>query len=76
MNYYEKEIERARNNFNFSMKIYSGNSLLQRTLCVQMMARLDKMWFPKELTGLYPKKKQLYREILNVYCGLVGNKIG
>lgn len=71
MNYYEKELNRLRQNFDFSLKIYSRNSLLQQTLCIEMMEKVDKLPIPKQFPLLIDLQEKLYQDIQAVYVQLI-----
>ncbi|WP_032946587.1 hypothetical protein [Lactococcus lactis] len=74
MNYYEKALLRLRRNFNFSMGIYSGRPLLQRTLCKQMMQEVDELFIPRPYPLLRVEQDRLYLEIQEIYLTLLGQK--
>lgn len=74
MNYYKKELQRMKQNFEFSLKIYDYDPMLQRTLCVQMMEKVEKFFIPRNFSALYKDKKALYDEIQTVYMRLKGDK--
>jgi hypothetical protein len=52
------------------MQIYSGNVLLQRTLCVQMMEKLSNFFIPNQLLSAKIMRHQLYQAIQNIYVQL------
>lgn len=75
MNYYERELERIRRNFKFSLGIYEGQPQLQKTLCQEMMTKLKKFRIPKNFSSLYSVRKEIYDEIQNVYVALKNGQI-
>lgn len=70
MNYYEKELLRLERNFNFSLGIYSRNRQLQRTLCVQMMKKVNALFIPRSFWFLKLSQDKLYQRIQTVYLQL------
>lgn len=71
MNYYEEELIRLRQNFDFSLKIYSRRILLQQTLCIQMMEKVNKLPIPKQFPILIDLQEELYQDIQAVYVQLI-----
>lgn len=71
MNYYEKELIRLRRNFDFSLKIYSRSILLQQTLCIEMMEKVDKLSIPKQFPLLIDVQEKFYQDIQSVYVQLI-----
>ncbi|MCT3091776.1 hypothetical protein EFN92_03665 [Lactococcus lactis] len=71
MNYYEKELIRLRRNFDFSLKIYSRRILLQQTLCIEMMEKVDKLLIPRQFPLLIDLQEELYQDIQSVYVQLI-----
>ena len=70
MNYYEKELLRMRRNFDFSMKIYEGRPLEQKTLCLQMKEKVEHFRIPKNFAILYRDRQQLAYYIQDAYFGV------